>query len=321
MDLNYWELIIQQPVLNVLIMLSHYLGSSFGLAIIALTIIVNVLMLPLTSKQIRATKGMQDLQPKLAELQKKYGKDRQKMAQEQMKLYKESGMNPIGCLGPMLIQMPIWIALYQSVMLSLAVAPEGLLNLSRYLYSWPALYSLLPLGNDFLWLNLAESDMFLGILVGGTMWLQQKMAMPVAADPKQRSQGQMMLWMMPIMFAFLALSFPSGLALFWVASSVIRIVMQYYVTGWGALVPSTAGKQAFLVRDGKYKRRIALQEAPLKDADIGADFVETSSTQEEGLGYGESGDERQDRGGGYPTRFKSIRRQSGRSRDHRRKRR
>ena len=82
MDLNYWELIIQQPVLNVLIMLSHYLGSSFGLAIIALTIAVNVCILPLTSKQIRATKGMQELQPKIAELKKKYAKDKQKLAQE-----------------------------------------------------------------------------------------------------------------------------------------------------------------------------------------------------------------------------------------------
>ena len=133
--MNVWELIIQQPIINILIMLSHYLFNSFGMAIIALTIVVNVLMLQLTLKQIRSSKAMQELQPKLAELQKKYGKDRQRMAQEQMRLYKESGMNPAGCLLPMLIQMPIWIALYESIMMVLAAAPEGLLNLSRYLYS------------------------------------------------------------------------------------------------------------------------------------------------------------------------------------------
>ena len=102
-----WDLIALQPVINVLIVLTDYLFSSFGLAIIALTIVVNVLMYPLTMKQLHATKAMQTLQPKIAELQKKYGKDRQKLAQEQMKLYKESGMSPAGCLVPMLIQMPI----------------------------------------------------------------------------------------------------------------------------------------------------------------------------------------------------------------------
>jgi len=317
--LNPWELIIQQPVINILIMLTHYLASSFGLAIIALTIIVNLCMYPLTMKQINAMKAMQTLQPKLAELQKKYAKDRQKLAQEQMRLYKESGMNPAGCLVPMLIQLPIWIALFQSIMLSLAVAPEGLLNLSKYLYPWPVVYSILPLGKDFLWLNLAEPNPVLAILVGGTMWLQQKMTMPATADPKQQAQSRMMLWMMPLMFGFICLSFPSGLALFWVTSSVIRIVMQYYVTGWGGLVPSMAGKQ--VIRDRRYKRRIALQEVPLREADIGADIVEPASTEEEGLDYEKSGDRWQDRGGGYPARPGAFGRLPRRDRGHRRKRR
>ena len=191
--MNPWEAIILQPVINVLIMLTHYLLDNFGLAIITLTIIVRAVTLPLTLKQLRATKGMQTLQPKLAELQQKYGKDRQKMAQEQMRLYKESGMSPAGCLLPMLVQMPVWIALYQAIILALAVAPEALLNLSRYLYSWPVVYSMLPLGNDFLGLNLAEPNFVLAILVGGTMWVQQKMVTPVTTDPRQKTQSQMML--------------------------------------------------------------------------------------------------------------------------------
>jgi len=316
-----WDLIILSPAINVLIVLSYYLFNSFGLAIIALTIAVNVLMYPLTMKQLRATKAMQSLQPKLSELQKKYAKDRQKLAQEQMKLYKESGMNPAGCLVPMLIQMPIWIALFQSIIRLLAVTPEDFLSLSHYLYSWPVVHSMVPLAANFLWLNLAEGNLVMALLVGGTMWVSQKMTMTPTADPKQQAQGRMMLWMMPIMFGFFCLTFPSGLALFWAASNAIRIAIQYYTTGWGALVPSPAGKQALFVRDRRYKSRIALHEAPLKDADIGADIVETSSTQEEGADYEESGDERQDSGGGYPERFKSIRRDSGRSRDYRHKRR
>ena len=317
--MNPWELIVQQPIINVLVVLSHYLFDNFGLAIIVLTIVVNVVMFPLTLKQVRASKAMQELQPKLAEIQKKYAKDRQKLAKERMQLYKESGVNPIGCLVPMLIQMPIWIALYQSVMLALAVAPEGLLNLSRYLYSWPAVFSILPLNSEFLWLNLATPDIFLAILVGGTMWVQQKMATPVSADPKQQAQSQMMQWMMPLMFAFLATSFPSGLSLYWVTSSIVRIVIQYYVTGWGGLVPSKARRQ--ITRDEKYKRRIASQEEPLADADTGADITVPDSSQEEGLGYGKSGDKRQDRGGGYPARLRTIRRHPRRGKGHRSKRR
>ena len=180
------------------------------------------------------------------------------MAKEQMRLYKESGVSPAGCMVPMLIQMPIWIALFQSIMRLVAVIPENFLGLSQYLYSWPVVYSTLPLGNNFLWLNLALGDTFLALLVGGTMWLQQKMVTPATADPKQQAQSRMMLWMMPMMFAFLTMTFPSGLALFWVTSNIIRIVIQYFATGWGGLAPSMARRQ--VVRDKKYKRRIALYE-------------------------------------------------------------
>ncbi len=300
--------------------MSHYLGGLFGLAIIALTIVVNLCLLPFTLKQIRATVAMQALQPKMAELQKKYAKDKQRLAQEQMKLYKETGMNPAGCLIPMLIQLPIWIALYQSIMMTLAVAPEGLLNLSRYLYSWPIVYSSLPLSNSFLGLDLASPNIILAILVGATMWIQQKMSMPPVADPSQRSQSQMMLWMMPLMFTFLASTFPSGLALFWVTSSIVRIAMQYYSSGWGGLVRTSTTKPSG--RDQKFKKKIASVEGrSLTVSDISADIVETSSTPEEGLDYGQSGDKRPDIGGGYKASLRAIRRQSGRSRDQRRKRR
>jgi len=283
--LNAWELIVQQPVINVLIMLTNYLAGSFGMAIIVLTITVNVVMVPLTLKQIKASKAMQEMQPKIAELQKKYAKDRQKLAQEQMRLYKESGMSPTGCLLPMLIQMPIWIALYQSIMLSLAVAPEGLLNLSQYLYSWPEVYAMLPLRSNFLWFDLAQPDMFLAILVGASMWLQQKMSMPTSADPKQAAQSRMMLWMMPLMFTFLSLSFPSGLPLFWVTSSVVRIVMQYRVTGWGGLLPASTDRLA--VREKKYVSFESSDERK-STADGDADIViadDEKARKGQGLGY------------------------------------
>ena len=309
-----WNLIAVQPMTNVLIVLSDYLFNSFGLAIIGLTIIVNLLMYPLTMKQVRATKAMQSMQPKLAELKKKYGKDKQRMGREQVKLYKESGMSPAGCVVPMLVQMPVWIALFYSIRGLLPLAPEGLLKLSQLLYSWDIVYSMVPLSDKFLWLNLAipDSILVLPILVGGTMWVQQKMTMTPTADPKQQAQSRMMLWLMPLLFAFITLQFPSGLALFWVTSSVIRIVIQYFVTGWEGLIPATAKKQ--VTRDGRYKKRIAqVEEAPLDDVEV--------TKEEEGLDYGKPGDERQDRRGGYPTRPRATRPQPRRGRGHHPKRR
>ncbi len=313
-----WNLIAVQPMTNVLIVLSDYLFNNFGLAIIALTIVVNVVMYPLTMKQVRATKAMQAIQPKLAELKKKYGKDKERMGREQMKLYKESGMSPAGCVVPMLVQMPVWIALFYSIRGLLPLAPEGLLKLSQLLYSWDIVYSMVPLGHKFLWLNLAVPDsiLLLPILVGATMWVQQKMTMTPSADPKQQAQGKMMLWLMPLMFAFITLQFPSGLALFWVTSSVIRIGIQYFASGWGGLISTTAKKR--VTRDRRYKERIAQieeapEEAPLDDAEV--------TKEEEALDDGKPGDKRQDRRGSYSPRPGAIGPQPRRGRGHRPKRR
>jgi len=309
-----WDLIILQPVINSLIWLSDVLFSNFGLTIIVFTVFIRICMYPLTKRQLRATKGMQELQPKLKELQKKYGKDKQAMAKEQMKLYKESGLNPAGCMLPMLVQLPVWIALYQSIIRVLAVTPEGFLSLSRYLYAWPVVFLTLPLANNFLWLDLAVPDAFIAVLVGGTMWIQQKMAMPITSDPRQQAQSQMMLWMMPMLFAFFCLSFPSGLSLYWLASNVISIVMQYFVTGWGALAPGRTRTPGD--RDKGLKRRISIEEVHRDEAPLEADIVVTDTAPEE-PGSAESEDKRQDRGGGYPAGFRPVKRQSRKSKGHR----
>ncbi|MGD9117001.1 MAG: YidC/Oxa1 family membrane protein insertase [Dehalococcoidia bacterium] len=300
---------------NVLVVLSHYLFNNLGLAVIALTLVVNAAMLPLTIKQTRSSKAMQDLQPKLAELKKKYAKDKEKMAQEQMKLYKESGVSPAGCILPMLIQMPVWIALFQSIMRVLAVIPENLAGLSNYLYSWPVVYSSIPLSNDFLWFHLSSGDIVLAILVGGTMWVQQKMVQAPVVDPSQKTQSSLMLWIMPIMFAWLTLSFPSGLALFWITSNLFRIGVQYWIGGWGGLRGASAQKKD-TGRDKKYKKRIAEVE---KTSEGGADIV-PSSAQEESTSHEESGDKRQERGGSHPKSIRDTKPKSRRGGGHRRKR-
>ncbi len=237
---DLWSLIILDPMLNGLLALSGVLPreAQFGLAIIILTVVVRLASTPLVLRQLKSTKAMQDMQPKLQELQKKYAKNKQKLQQEMMKVYKEAGVNPIGCMWPMLVQFPIWIALYQSIMKALATTPENLLDLSRHLYSWEIVNQTIPVNSHFLWLDLGQPDhtLVLAVLVGGTMWLQQKMTTAPSLDPRQQSTSKMMLLMMPFMFGMFTLMFPSGLPLFWLASNVIGIVTQYFVTGgWGYL--------------------------------------------------------------------------------------
>ncbi len=239
-----WNTIILEPVLNSLIALSGLLFSNFGLAIIVLTIIVRLVLLPLTIRQTRSTKIMQSLQPKLQELQKKYAKNQQKLQQEMIKLYREAGVSPLGCLWPLLIQLPIWIALYQSIMQALAATPENLLSLSQHLYPWAAVSQAVPLNEHFLWLRMSRPDLFIAVLVGATMWVQQKMVTPPAVDPRQQSINSMMTLMMPLMFSLFALSFPSGLALYWTVSNIIGIIIQYFTTGgWGYLRAPSAPVQ------------------------------------------------------------------------------
>jgi YidC/Oxa1 family membrane protein insertase len=320
-----WDLIILKPMINCCIVLSGYLFNSFGLTIIIITVVIRALMYPLSIRQLRASKGMQELQPKLAELQKKYARDRQRLAKEQMSLYKEAGISPSGCLVPMLVQMPIWVALYQSIIRVLAIAPEDFLNLSHYLYaSWTSVFSQVPLENQFLWLDLAVPDrlLLLPILVGGTMWIQQKMVTPPVVDPRQQAQSQMMLWMMPLMFAFFTLSFPSGLALYWLISNVISIVMQYFITGWGGLESTIRTIIPFKKPpEQKIKKPVPREEEKAAPAEITSADIVISKPQEEGKDYGVSRDKRQDRRRSYPASLRATRRQSRRSKGHRPKRR
>jgi YidC/Oxa1 family membrane protein insertase len=227
---------------NVMIFVSHYLMNNFGLSIIVLTLLINLITYPLTLRQMKSSKAMQDLQPKLAALQQKYAKDPQLLSQAQMRLYRESGVNPVGCLTSMFLPMPIWIALYQTIRSVMATTPESFLGLSGQLYNWVIAYASGPLNTRFLWMNLGSADYLLAILVGVSMWLQQKMtAQRVTPTPQAAQQAQMMQVLMPIMFGFISISVPSGLALYWVVNSIIRIVIQYFFSGWGGLstLPAT----------------------------------------------------------------------------------
>ena len=312
--MEWWNAGPVALMLNSLVGISGYLGGSFGLAIIVLTVIVRSCLLPLTMRQLRSSRAMQQLQPRIAELQKKYAKDKQKLAQEQMRMYKESGVSPAGCAVPMLIQFPVWIALYQSIIRALGVTPEDLLGLSRRLWSWPILYSTLPLNSHFLWFDLASGHLGVAVLVGVTMWLSQKMVTPAVSDPQQKAQSQMMLWMMPLLFGFIAVNLPSGLALYWIVSNLFSMAVQYFVIGGlGGLARGQAGAK-------EIRRRISQVETETtKITAAESDIADSGSAPEEGVDEGEYGVKRQLRGGGHQASLRSIRRDSGRGKGHRSK--
>lgn len=228
-----WNDIMLNPIMNGLIIIANALGDNFGLAIIAFTVIVRAVTYPLTLRQLRATRAMQVMQPQMQAIQKKY-KDPKRRQEEMMKLYREAGFNPLGCLWPMLVQIPIWIALYQVIRRTLGDTPEQLLALSTRLYDWDYITQAIPLDRDFLFLDLGsrsfEQNLPLAIIVAVTAFVQQKLstARTSSGDERQQSTTRMMLWLFPIMFGWFTFQVPAGLGLYWVATSVFTIVTSYY---------------------------------------------------------------------------------------------
>ena len=226
--------------------------GSYGIAIIILTALVRLLTMPLTLQQLRSSKAMQDLQPQLMALQKKYAKDKEKLAREQMKLYREAGVNPAaGCL-PMLIQLPIWVALFQALrtMAQAGILQEGFLWI-------PSLAE--PNGLAWLWpprnweWPAMPAYLILPLLTMASQFVVQKMISPPtpSRDPQQAAMSEMMI-LMPLMMGFFAVQVPSGLSLYWVTSNIFSIIQQYLVSGWGGLLPRR--KREGEKRRGKGKR-------------------------------------------------------------------
>lgn len=211
-----------------LVWLADFTGNG-GLAIILFTLAVKTLLLPLTVTSIRSTVAMQELQPKIKDLQKKYGKDRQRISQETMRLYSEHGVNPAaGCL-PMIAQMPIFFALFFSIR-DLSGAGEG------------------HFADGFLWIqDLGEPDRWelmilpivpLAILAGVFQFIQMRMTRPAnqgkVRDPQQAMMQSMMNFM-PLMVVIFGWQFASGVVLYWAAQSLYSVIQQWFITGWGSM--------------------------------------------------------------------------------------
>jgi YidC/Oxa1 family membrane protein insertase len=214
-DFGYFGF-VSKPLLYVLHFF-HRLTSSYGLDIIILTVLIKLLMWPLTHKSMVSMKSMSKLAPQMEKLKEKFGDDKEKLNREIMELYKRNGVNPLGGCLPMVLQFPVFIGLYNalSTPIELRHAPFMWINdLSRP--DWQAL--------PFTFGDWHLGIPILTILMGGSMFLQQWMT-PSAGDPNQRK----MMMLMPLMFTFMFVSFPAGLTVYWLVNNMLSIAQQYWI--------------------------------------------------------------------------------------------
>jgi len=241
-----WNELFFKPIFNVLILLLTILpGMNLGVAIIALTLIIRtILFFPMRSS-LKTQAGMQEIQPKIAELKKKHKDNPQRLSEETMKLYKEHGVNPCGSCLPLLIQMPFLIAVFRVLRLDLSG------DVGYLLYPFLSHVDFTQINIHFLWIkDLTESkDIVLALMVGlaqfVSMWLMQanskkmkeKMSKgkPLKKKKNQDVPDQMemmsksMTYMMPFMIGYFAYTYPPGLGIYWFVSTVFGIVQQYYL--------------------------------------------------------------------------------------------
>jgi YidC/Oxa1 family membrane protein insertase len=208
--------LISVPLLYIL-HFSHRFTSSYGIDVIFLTVLIKLLMAPLTHKSFVSMKQMQKLQPQMEKLKEKFANDKEKLNKEIMELYRRNGVNPLGGCLPMLLQFPVFIGLYNalSTPIELRHAPfMWIKDLSRP--DWESL--------PFSIAGWHFGIPVLTALMGASMFLQQWMT-PSAGDPNQRK----MMLMMPLLFTFMFVSFPAGLTVYWLVNNILSIGQQYWI--------------------------------------------------------------------------------------------
>lgn len=232
---------------------------SYGLAIILMTIAIKLVLFPLTQKQLKSMSAMQEIQPKAKWIQEKYKDDPQVMQKKVMELYKEHGVNPMGGCLPLLVQMPIFIAFYRSLL------DFNFVEVAHARFLW------IP--------NIGQPDPYylLAILAALTTFLQQKVAMVDTKDPTQKS----MLYFMPIFMAWIAIKLPAGLPLYWVVFNILGILQQLYVnqsrkaaklaTGTGLTIEVNESEQDSADKEESVSEKAARRGKGGKENNAGAD--------------------------------------------------
>jgi len=249
-----WKILLYQPILNLLFAFYKVLFSNLGLAIIALTVVIRAILIPLMNPQMKSAKKMQELAPELDKLKKKFKDDKQKLMQAQMQLYKENGINPTsGCI-PQIVQFIILISLYQ--VFNQVIKPSGvdlISKLNTELYPFLRLADGASINLNFLYLNLSKPDLisipgFVSLpgifVIGATVFqfLSSKMMLPAVKaeaievektedkqDDAALSMQKQMLYLFPAMTIFFGYSMASGVILYWFVFSLFSFIQQYYM--------------------------------------------------------------------------------------------
>ncbi len=212
-----WFDIIAQPLLVCLKFFNRYLHN-YGYAIILLTLLIKLLFWPLTHKSYVSMKAMKKLQPKMQKIREKYKDDKEKMNQEVMQMYRTHKVNPIGGCLPMVLQIPVFFALYRLLYSSIAIRHAPFLWWINDL----AAPDRFPIGVQIPYLG--DGLPILTVLMGVSMFAQQKMS-PTGGDPKMEK----MMMMMPVVFTVFFVNFPSGLVLYWLVNNILSVGQQYYI--------------------------------------------------------------------------------------------
>jgi YidC/Oxa1 family membrane protein insertase len=195
----------------------HRFTGSYGVDIIVLTVLIKILLAPLTHKSFVSMKAMGKLQPQMEKIKEKYGNDKEKLNKEIMELYRRNGVNPLGGCLPMVLQFPVFIGLYNALSTPIELRHAPFLwikDLSRP--DWESLPIAIA-GWQF-------GIPVLTILMGASMFIQQWMT-PTAGDPNQRK----IMMLMPLMFTFMFVSFPAGLTVYWLVNNLLTIAQQYWI--------------------------------------------------------------------------------------------
>ena len=228
--MEIYNTILYQPLLNLLVFLYNTIPfHDIGLAIILLTVIIRLILFPLSKQSIKAQKSLADLQPKMEEIKLKYKDDKEGMSKAMMQLYSENKVNPFSSCLPLLIQFPLLIAVYQ-------VFKNGLksenLNMLYSFINNPGTINSMSLG----FIDLAVPNIFLAVLAGVAQFIQVKMLpmqKPPVKTPGSKDESIMtslnknMTYMMPIMTVFIGMQLPSGLSLYWLLTTLLTILQQY----------------------------------------------------------------------------------------------
>jgi len=205
--------------------------ASYGLSIVILTIIINIIIFPLTLRQTRSTKRMQDAQADIKKVQKQYKDDKEELNKQIAELYKEKGINPLGCVVPLLVQMPIWFALFRVLREPLLFIPKEA-NLYSQLgdHSSVLFFNMdlqIPASTISTWIDRAPYIVLILLVVGTALIQQNQLTKKQGkSNNQQQQQMQMIGKVMPIFFGFISWTLPSGLVVYFLTGNIFRIGQQ-----------------------------------------------------------------------------------------------